>query len=70
MSYPIGLKERDQAGSPSEYIPPSLREQLVSQKTRLERSLTDVNNALFLLDENPTFEKVQDAIAKTQLLLR
>jgi vacuolar-type H+-ATPase subunit E/Vma4 len=42
----------------------SVRQRLNDKKANLEASLGEVNEALRLLDENPTFEKVQDAIQK------
>lgn len=43
---------------------PSIRERLIDKKANLESSLQEVNEAIKMLDENPAFEKVQDAIAK------
>lgn len=49
-----------------EYIQPTIRKQLEQRKERVEVELEDIKNALKLLDENPTFEKVHDAISKVQ----
>ena len=42
----------------------TVRERLERRKRQHEAQLADVNAALLLLDENPTFEKVHDAIQK------
>lgn len=42
----------------------SIRERLTERKTVLERQLEEVNVAIKMLDENPAFEKVQDAIQR------
>lgn len=49
---------------------PTIRESLVSEKTRLNYQLQKVEKALQILDENPSFEKVHDAIASTGISVR
>lgn len=53
-----------------ELIAPTVRGQLVERKRRMERDLQSVNEAIAMLDENPGFEKVHDAINKANLFIR
>jgi hypothetical protein len=45
----------------------SIRERLVDQKKSLEGRLAEINKALELLDANPVFEKVHDAIRRANI---
>jgi hypothetical protein len=56
------------AGMIGECISPTIREQMEQQKRNYERKLAEINDVLKLLDENPSFEKVHDAISKVQRL--
>lgn len=42
----------------------TIRERLESQKKALEERLVNVNKALDLMDKNPSFEAVHDAVTK------
>lgn len=41
-----------------------IREQLEQRKIHLIQSLDDINRTIKLLDENPHFEEIHDAISK------
>lgn len=60
-----GLKLRDvpqaEVGMPRQA---TMRERLVRNKEVLEAQLADVNKALELLDQNPTFEELQDVVSR------
>lgn len=58
--YPVA----EAAKTLGDYIPPTVRQRLEKRKADLERSLGDVNAALEMLNSNPAFEAVHDAIAK------
>lgn len=46
---------------------PQLRDDIVRRIDSLERQLAESKEALALLDENPTFEKIHNAIAKLNM---
>lgn len=45
----------------------NFRERLEERKRIIESQLKEINEALRLLDENPVFEKIRDAISRTNI---
>jgi len=51
-----------------ENIPATMRERLQKKKEQLERNIAEIDSTLKLMDENPGFEKVHDAISRLGFL--
>ena len=66
MDYDLAVNKAVEPLGAQQYVPPTIREQLLDKKAALERDVDAVNAALKLMDENPSFEKVHDAISKVR----
>jgi hypothetical protein len=56
----------DQDLAVAQCIPPTIRARLIHRRDQLARELQDVEIAIGLLDKNPSFEKIHDAISKVE----